>query len=480
LVLSLSGGLAGVLVAAWMLSGLIALRPDALSRIDLTRLDGRVLLFTTVTAVVWGVLFSLAPYSQVFRTNVQGVLHTGSRSMGTRRGYRARAGLVVAQVGISTILLITAGLLARGFYELRQVNLGFNDSNTLTFKVSLAGRRSQGPEHVGAFSRQLRERLAAIPGVTAVGAVSHLPYDTVPNWGTPYLPEHETDPTETGIADARAVTPGYFDAIGAELIEGRWFSDFDTSSSMPVAIIDSVFARRLWPEGGALGKRLKADPGTTGSPNVTVTVVGVVRHLRHREMTTDLREQMYFPATQSFRNPMAYVVRSATHDPDMAAEARSVMQEIDPTLPLYDVRPLAAYTSEARATRFFTLVIAIAFAGSALALTLIGIYGVTALAVAQRRGEFAVRLALGARHGQVAALVVKNGIALALVGAVAGGLATVAVARMLRTQLYTVSPADPSTYIGGLAAVLLAAALASAVPAYRAARSNPLDSLRTQ
>ena len=479
LLVSVAGGLAGLLVARGMLALLLAVRPSALSRLDLTELDMRVFVFTAVVSVVWGVLFSLAPFAQVFRTQVHGALQ-GVRGSLAPTTARVRSALVIAQVAISCVLLVTAGLLARGFYELQLVNPGFTDDGVLTFKLSLAGSRHRGPAPTAAFSQQLRERLSTLPGVRAVGAVSHLPYDTVPNWGTPYLPEPVTDPSQTALADARAVTPGYFESIGAQLVEGRWFTDADTLNSQAVAIVDTLLASRTWPGESAIGKRVKADPGTTGSPRVPVTIVGVVRHLRHREITRDLREQMYFPAQQSYRNPMAYALRSDVDPSSLVAAVRKVMADLDPSLPIYDVRSLTSYTADALAVRSFTLVLSVVFAASALILAAVGIYGVTAYAAAQRQREFGLRFALGAHARQVARLVVTDAVALTGAGAMLGCAGAFVAARALRTQLYSVSPGDPLTYAAGALLVVTAAVVASAMPAYRAARTSPLESLRAE
>ena len=477
LLLSIAGGVLGTLVAKIMINLLVAARPATLSRIDLTQLDLRVFAFAAVVSILWGVLFSLAPLGQVFRTNVSSALNGGARTT-TAGGYRVRAGLVVTQMAISSVLLVMAALLAKGFVELQRARIGFEDKGVLTFKVSVPQTRDRSLDAVNALSRQLRERLSAIPGVSGVGATSHVPYDTVPNWGTPYLPEGATDDTQAGLADARAVTPGYFEAIGAELMEGRWFTDADAPGKLPVAIVDSRMAAQLWPGQSALGKRFKADPGTTGSPNVTVTVIGVVRHIRHREMTADVRQQVYFAAPQSFRNPMVFVVKAPTEPDDLAASVRTVVATLDPALPIYNVRRLEDYTRDARAVRAFTLVLALVFAGSALVLSGVGLYGVTAFAVAQRRREFGLRFALGARGGQVAQMVLKDGARLAVAGTALGMAGALWAARLIRTQLYSVSPADPAAYIAAAAIVVVTALAASWYPAYRAARTSPLESLR--
>lgn len=480
LLLSVAGGAAGILVGRALLSLLIAVRPPTLSRIDATELEMPVFAFAAVISVLWGVLFSLAPFAQVFRTNVTGVLHGAGRATVGTFGRRVRSGLVVAQIAISTVLLVTAGLLAQGFYQLQRVQAGFDETGVLTFKLSLPVNRQRGRQAVITFSQQLRERLSALPGVTAAGAISHLPYDTVPNWGTPYLPEHASDPSLAGVADARAVTPGYFETTGVELLEGRLLSEADSATSQPVAIVDSLLAARMWPGRSALGQRVKADPGTTGVPRVTLTVVGVVRHVRHREITRDLREQMYFPAAQSYRNPMAYVVKSQLDPSELVPSVRRIIAELDPALPIYDVRPLAAYTRDARAVRAFTLVLALAFAGSAILLAAVGMYGVVSYAAAGRVREFGLRFALGAGTQQIAGLVFRDALILAAAGIVLGSVGAAMAAPLLRAQLYSVSPFHPATYAAGALLILIVASLASSLPAMRSARTSPLESLRSE
>jgi putative ABC transport system permease protein len=479
LLLSLIGGTAGLFLAQGLLDLVLAVRPAALSRLDLTTLDLRVFGFAAGVSILWGVLFSMAPFVQVFRTEVRGAL-SGARHTPAPSAARARAWLVVLQVAISCVLLVTAGLLARGFHELQQVQVGFRDDGVLTFKLSLAGSRHRGPQAAANFSHQFRTRLRALPGVSAVGAVSHLPYDTVPNWGTPYLPEGTSDPSRTALADARAVTPGYFETIGAQLLAGRWFTEADSAAAQPVAIVDAVLAARTWPGESAIGKRVLADPGTTGYARTLVTIVGVVRHLRHREVTRDLREQMYFPAPQSYRNPMAYAVRVDGAPAAVASAVRQVLSELDPALPIHDVRPLSTYMGDALAVRSFTLVLALAFAASAVVLAAVGIYGVTAFSAARRRREFGVRFALGARTGQIAALVVGDATRIAAAGTLIGACGAAAASRLLRTQIYSVSPLDPLSYIVGIGVVLASALVASALPAYRAAHTSPLESLRLE
>ena len=202
--------------------------------------------------------------------------------------------------------------------------------------------------------RELRARLALLPGVTGAGAISHLPYDDgLPNWGTPYLDEGDNNPANAGTADTRSVMPGFFEAVGATLVEGRFFVEADAMNALPVTIVDDRLAKRMWPGQSAIGKRLVGDPRTTGLPQQTVTVVGVVRHLRHRRPAIEVREQLYYPFEQAPRNPMAYVVRSDLDIGRLAPLIRQTLAAIDPGSPAADIRPLNDYVDSARAARRF-------------------------------------------------------------------------------------------------------------------------------
>ncbi len=480
LVLAALGALAGLAAGRVGLALLMAFRPATLSRIEAARMNLRVLGYAAAAALLWGFLFSLAPLAELFRTTVTTALQRARRSGGAPVRHRTRATLVVIQIALSVVLLVGAGLLVRAFLRLQQVDVGFHPEHVLTFRVSLAGPRYQSLATRNTFSRTLRAKLAALPGVASVGAISHLPYDDLPNWGGPYLPEGKAETFQSRVADTRAISPGFFETVGATLLDGRVFTEADLETSQPVAIVDDQLARIAWPGERAVGKRMQADPFTTGTPSRWVTVVGVVQHLRHRNPAADLGEQIYFPAAQSPRNPMAYVIRSARDASALAAPIREALGRIDPQLPVYDVRPMLAYADAARATPRFTMILAAAFALVALVLACVGVYGVTAYSVALRRHEFGVRQALGARAGQIVRLVLTEGATLACAGVGLGVAGAVGAAFLLRAQLFDVAPTDAVSY--GLAIPLLAGAALAAcwIPARRATKSSPLESLRTE
>lgn len=480
LVLACLGALAGLPAGYAVLRGLLALRPQSLSRIELSRFDPPVLLFTLGTAVACGLLFSLAPLVEVLRADLGPSLQRQGRSAPGPIRYRARAALVVVQISLSVVLLVGAGLLVRAFFRVQQVDPGFRADRMLTFRVAVPFQRYRPPAAFNTFSRELQRALGAIPGVTGVGAISHLPYDDLPNWGGGYVLETAIDRSSAPNADYRAVTPGLFETLGVRLVEGRLFTEADANFDNPVMIVDERLARRVWPGRSALDQTLLVDPASDGAPTRKATVVGVVTHLRLRSLVADLTEQIFFPERLALRNPMAYVVRADRDPASLTADVRRAIASLDPRLPIYDVRPLDTYVEGARATRRFTMQLAAAFGAVALILACVGVYGVLAYSVARRRHEFGVRLALGAGPGRVVREVMREGLMLALAGSLAGVAAALATSRLLETQLYGVRPHDPISY--GLTVVLLgvAAAVACWIPARRATTVSPTEALRAE
>jgi putative ABC transport system permease protein len=478
LVLASLGAIAGVLIARGGLEILLALRPDSLSRLSAARVDVTVLVFTAGIALVWGLLFSAAPLVEVFRTDlISSLQQDGRRSSGSVH-YRTRAALVVLQIALSVVLLVGAALMVRTFIAIQRVDPGFRSDHTLTFRISLPGSRYRTAETFNEFGRSLQKALAAVPGVVGVGSVSHMPYDNLPNWGGPYISLAGADEATAVFADHRAVTPGYFETVGARLVEGRFFTEDDDRRSRPVAIVDEQLARRTWPGESAIGKRLAADPASSGHPIFWTTVVGVVRHIRHRSILEDLSDQVFFAERQIQRNPMAYVVRTDGSDPAaLSSTVRQTIRTLDPQLPVYDMRLLDDYVIGARAAQRFATMLALAYALVAIALASVGVYGVIAYAMTRRRYEFGVRLALGAQPQQVMALVVREGVALMTSGVALGIFGAAIASRLMATQLYGVTPHDAASY--GLAAVTIAATamVACYVPARRVIRLSPLEAL---
>src|SRR4051794_8246 len=486
LLLAAIGAAAGLLVGEWGLQFLLALRPQSLERLGSAPIDVLVLAFTAGTAALCGVLFSLAPLAEVFRTSLTVGLQQDGRRSGGGMHDRTRSALVVLQIALSVVLLVSAALLTRSFVELQRVDPGFRSAHVLSFRIALPGatldplNRNRSREAFNEFARRLQAGLGALPGVTGVGGISHLPYDNLPNWGGPYILKPGDDDTIAPMADNRAVTPGFFEAAGARLVEGRFFVDDDDLRAQPVVIVDDQLARRAWPGTSAIGKRLAADPASTGHAVYWATVVGVVHHLRHRSLLEDLGDQVYFAQRQITRNPMAYIVRTTGDAAALSGAVRQVVATLDPTLPVYDLRPLDDYVVSARAAQRFTTIIAGAFAAVALILSAVGVYGVIAYAMTRRRYEFGVRLALGAQPGQVTTLVLREGVRLTAAGLAAGLVSAGVAARLLQNQLFAVSPRDAASYLSAAAAIAIVAIAACWLPARRASAISPLESLRAE
>ncbi len=480
LVLAGLGTVVGLAVGYLSLRTLLAWRPESLSRLGLATIDGPVLAFTIVTSVIWGLLFSLAPVAEATRTDVSVALQQDGRRAGGAIHHRIRSALVVLQIALSVVLVVGASLLVRTFLGVRRVDPGFRSEHVLSLKISLPGGRYGDPQRFNEFGRRLQTELATLPSVTGVGSVSHMPYDNVPNWGGPYLSRRGQDESQAPFADNRAVSPGYFETVGAQLVEGRFFTEADDERQSPVVIVDDQLANRSWPGESAIGKEIVADPFVTGHPVFRATVVGVIRHVRHRSLLENLTDQVFFAERQVQRNPMAYVVRTRGDPASVAPAIRRTVNVLDPLLPVYDVRPLSDYVVGARAAQRFTSIVAAAFASLALLLASVGVYGVIAYATMRRRYEFGVRQALGARPAQVLSLVLREGAALTAIGLAIGVAGAALYARALRNQLYGVGVTDAASYLIAAAVIGLVALLACWLPARRASAVSPLVAMKSE
>ena len=479
LLIAALGAVCGLVLGRGLLAALLALRPAGLDRLAIARVDGRVLLFACAVAALGGVLFSLAPLGDLLRANLAALFATSDRRIGGQRTIRLRGGLVLSQVALGVVLVIGAGLLVRTFLAMQRVDPGFETDHRLTFRLSVPFGRYRSAAAVNDFSQRFLASVAALPGVTGVGGLSHLPYDDLPNWGGPYLTLPGQDESRAPDADYRAVTSGLFAAIDARVVEGRAFTDADDGSGPAVAIVDDLLASRAWPGQSAVGRTIRIDPGSSGHATAPATVVGVVHHLRLRSVVEDLTEQVFIPERQVLRNPLAYVVRTSGDPAALADQVRRAMHDLDPLLPIYDVRLLDSYAADARGRSRFMATLALGMAGIALLLAAIGVYGIVAYGVARRRGEFGVRLALGARPAQIVRLALGDGAAIAGAGVLLGVAGGLLVARLLRAQLYGVSPFDPLTFGAASIALGLAVLAACWIPARRAALVNPGEALRT-
>jgi predicted permease len=481
LLLCAGGGLAGLAVGQMGVDLLPRLRPDALARLDAVELNWPVLGFTAALSLLAGLLSALAPALTARRVNLVATLQEAGRGVSHGRR-RARALLVAGEVALSFVLLVGAGLLLGTLARLQEVAPGFKPDGVFTFEISLGGAKYANAGQRAAFVTRWEEELAALPGVEAAGAVSHLPLDNYPNWYSPYAPEGLSENQKQSLlADYRCVTPGYFQAMGAELLGGRWFDQLDTAEGRQVVIVDDLLARQTWPNESAVGRRLQVEQFTDrGFVPQWAEVVGVVRHLRHHSLGRELRGQIYLPYPQSAREHLSYAVKAQGDPLALAATLRRELRALDPDMAVNKMLPLSHYVSRSLASARFTALLAGLFAALALVLAAVGVYGLVSYSVAERTREIGVRMALGAGRRRILRLVLSQGMRPALVGIALGLVVAPALTRLIAGLLYGVTATDRLTF-AVIAALLLAVAwLACWVPARRATKVDPLIALRSE
>jgi putative ABC transport system permease protein len=479
--LSLAGAAAGLGVAWAGLQIVITLRPANLPRLEETALDGTVLSFTAVLAIVTGVLFGLLPALQLSRPDVTSVLKDGGRTGTAGRSRQlARRGLVVLQLASSVVLALAAGLLIRSLVELNRIDLGFNPDRVLTAQLQVPATSYPQPADVVRFHRQAVERVAQISGVRAVGSVRVLPLARqIGDWsikieGRPYVPE------ENPNGDYQAVTPGYFQAMGLKLIRGRFLTDADREDAMPAVVINETMAARYWPNEDAIGRQFMM--GTDDKP--WLTIVGIIGNVRHNAVVEEPRAEMYLAHAQlpahigGAPRGMTLVVKTDGNPLALTGQVRDAIRAIDRNLPVSDVKTMESVTTTALSQpRFVTFLLAL-FAATALTLAAIGIYGTVSLLVAERTQEMGIRLALGANRPDILKLVLGQGMVLTAIGLGLGLVGAVALTRTLSGLVYGIGTLDPLTFAAVPALLCIVALLACFLPARRAAAVDPITTLR--
>jgi putative ABC transport system permease protein len=481
ILLALLAGVVGVLLATWGTTALVALSPDSLPRAREIGFDWRVLAFTGGIALTTGIVFGLVPALWGPRVQLTDALKEGTRGT-TSGGGRLRKSLVVIEVALSVVLLVGAGLMLRSFSRLRSVNPGFRTDHALTLRVSLPvpnGQISAADENrfVNFFDRTL-ERLNELPGVTAVGASNMIPLD---GNGTDRLIEIEgyipRDKSDMPDAQNRQVTPGWFSAMGIPLVTGRLVERSDDEKAPRIVVVNETFIKRFFPNGDAIGKRIRLGKLTADFP--WATIVGVVGDVRGFALDEPPQPTMYWPVAQIRATPsLAIVVRTQSDPNSLASPVRDAIAQIDSAQPIYDMQTLDQLVSKSLGQRRFTLTLMVLFGVIALVLSSIGIYGVMAFAVTQRTQEIGIRMALGASAMDVLKMVVGSGMLLAVIGVAVGLIGAFAVTRLMASLLFGVSPTDLVTFGLVTAGLLLVALLACYIPARRATKVDPLIALR--
>ncbi|HEX6107184.1 MAG TPA: ABC transporter permease [Gemmatimonadales bacterium] len=478
LVLATAGGALGVGLTVAALAVLRSLHPANLPRLGDVRLDTTVLAFTVAVCVATSVLFGLVPALRAASVDPQEHLKSGGRGGpgGDRR--KARSLLIGAEVALSVVLLVGAGLLIRSFLAIQRVNPGYDGSDVLTFELSMPFGKYPGGAARRAFFRELTSRLEALPGVETVGLVSQLPL-TGSGPLSPFAYDEETARNfESVTADGRNVSAAYFEAMDARLIAGRTFTSQDSVGTPPVIMVDATLAALAWPGQSAVGKQLQLQP--TGTPNAFAEVVGVVEHMRQHDLTRDVLHQIYYPIGQGTPAVMTVVVEASVDPVSLTAPVRRTVAELDPDLPVSRLMPMRDLLSEGMAQARFSFVLMSVLGAIALLLTAVGVFGVISYSVSQRTREFGIRLALGEDPGHTRRNVVLGGMRLVLASIAVGLAGSLLVTRLIAGLLYQVRPADPLTF--GLIAILLSsvALFACYVPARRATRVDPALALRSE
>ncbi len=475
-VIAFTGAALGLLLAFGGIRLLVALQPANLPRLDSIGIDGSVLAFTLVAAVVSAFLFGLVPALQASRTGFGQVLKDRGLSAVSRGQKAFRSALVVAQVALSVVLLIGAGLMVRSFIALQRVDLGYEPSGLLTFNLALPGNR-YSPEQREVFYREMEARIRAIPGVTHVSAATPLPLMDVVASARYGPPAAQVDETLYGQADVKTVRLGYFAAMGTRLIDGRLFDDADHRDSTLHVVVDRKLAAQLWPNRSAVGERMLIRVNTLDAQ--FVQVIGVVEHQRGVGLGADGPEQYYVTDKYAGNNGnFFWVVRTSLDAAALTTPVRDHLFAMDPTLPMADARTMDDRVSEAMTGARFSLVLISVFGTIALLLAAVGIYGVLAFTVRQRTAEFGVRMAMGADARSVLLLVMRQGLVLTGIGLVVGVVGGYWATKLLGTMLVGVSANDPPTFAVMTAVFVLTALGASFIPARRATLVDPAVALR--
>ncbi len=471
--LSFLGGALGLLLALWVLDLLVALGPTEIPGVKEIGIDARVLGFTVLISFLTGAIFGLVPALQVSKTDLNETLKEGARtSTSGFHGSRLRSPRVVSEVALALVLLVGAGLLIKSFLRLLRVDPGFNPHRVLTLRIDLPDSKYSSNDRIAAFYQQLSQRIKTLPGVETVGMINYLPLSPESTNRTRFtvegrpVSEFETLP----VAELRSINPDYFRAMRSPLLKGRYFIDTEKVS---VCIINETMARRFFPHEDPIGKRVNT--GDLAPQPFWLSIIGVVGDVRHFGLDDRARFDVYVNSTES---EMYLVVRTASDPLSLAPAVRREVQAVDKDVPVSNVTTMDQILSNSLSSRRFSMLLLGIFAGLALILAAVGIYGVISYSVTQRTHEIGIRMALGAERSDVLRLVVRQGMVLTLAGVGAGVAGSLALTRFLSSLLYEVRPTDPATFVSISLLLTGVALLATYIPARRATKVDPMVALR--
>jgi len=480
--LAVGGAALGLSLAAAAIEALKVLDPGNLPRLHEVGLDGAVLAFTGLLAVLTALAFGLVPVFRAGGEKLVGALKGGSRATVGRERQRARGALVAVQMALALVLLVGSGLMVRSFHALSRVDPGFKAEKALTLRLSVPRAEAPEPAAGARFYTELLDRLGALPGVRRVGAASELPLTDGQSRQATAIEDFPIEPDELPkIFPYKRVSHGYFEAMGIPLVAGRTFEVRDWEEATGTAVVSQAFAESLWPGQSALGKRLQ--PGGGADEEGWYTIVGVVGKVHDEALTADPEAMVYYPMVgigddDWVVRTMSVVIATQVDPLSLADGARETVWALNPNLPVANVRTLEAIVARSTARTTFTLTLLALGAAMALVLGAVGLYGVISYIVGQRRQEIGVRMALGAERGEVARMVVAQGLTLTAVGLGLGLAGAFALTRLMGSLLFGVSATDPLTF-GSVPLLLLAVALlATWLPARRAASVEPVEAIK--
>jgi putative ABC transport system permease protein len=476
-VLGVTGGAIGLLFAYLVIPAIQTLGAGSVPRVADVGIDRNVLAFTLAASLITGILFGLAPAWQVSRRRSAAALKEGGRSSTTSGGRWVRSGLLVVEVALSIVLLVGATLLLRSFARITSIDPGFDPQGVLAFQVQLPQTTYGGDPQRIAFFDAFFEKLAATPDVQGAGMVQALPMRGGYTLSFEISGRPKPPPDQSTSANHRVVSPGYFQALRIPLLRGRFITEQDREKSPMVAVVDDAFVKRYFPEEDPIGRGIDIGNGTDGF----YEIVGVAGNVRYDTLGDAPTPTMYVPYKQDVFSQMWVVARAGGDDPGRITGAvRQALREIDPALPAFSIMPMATVVSDSVAQRRFSMMLLAFFAGLALFLAAVGLYGVVSYVVSQRTREIGLRMAMGAAPGNIVRMVLGGGMKLAVVGVVIGLAGAFALSRYVETLLYEVTPSDPASYAGTAGVLLAVAALACYVPARRAMRVDPLVALQSE
>jgi predicted permease len=471
LVIVFLGGALAVLLGWAALQAIAAVEPSSFANLGHVSLDLRVLTFTFAIALVTSVVVALAPISTIRHLKLAEDLKGSGRST-TRRQSKSSRVLVATEVALAFVLLIGTGLLVRTFANILRVNPGFRAENVFTLRVSVPNYDTL---------REVQRALTALPGVQSVSTVSHLPLDDTGNWYDYYWKDGTpAEQQNTIMADMRSVLPGYFNTIGAQLMQGRDFTESDDAAHQHVAMIDEILARQLWPGELALGKRINVSDSPKGPYQFErdwLVVVGIVRHVQCHTLTATVRPQIYLPYPLAPRPSMSLVIRTGAARPGLASSVRKQIGSLNRNVPITHLEPLWSVMERARAESRFVSVLATLLSIVALQLALGGIYGVLSYSVVLRTAEIGIRMAVGAQRTQIMRLVFAEGLLPVALGIGVGAILSAAFMPLLEHLLFEIKPGSLEIYLLSVVSILLLSGIAMLVPALRAIRIDALTAL---